>query len=235
MKYKAILFDMDGTLVPMEMEAFTKTYFGLLAKKLLSFGIETQTLIDAVWAGTGAMVNNDGSCNNETAFWERFCVVTGLTREAVQPISDDFYRREFDEAKAATGENPLAAEAIRTAAEKARHVVLATNPLFPMDGQITRMRWVGLTPEMFDLVTCYESDCYCKPNQKYYLSICDRLGVQPSECLMIGNDENEDMDSAASAGMDCYLVTDCVIPCEGKTWQGPRGSFADMIDFLKAL
>lgn len=28
-----ILFDLDGTLLPMDMEAFTKAYFGLLAKK----------------------------------------------------------------------------------------------------------------------------------------------------------------------------------------------------------
>ena len=28
-----VLFDLDGTLLPMEVEHFTKTYFGLLAQK----------------------------------------------------------------------------------------------------------------------------------------------------------------------------------------------------------
>ena len=28
-----VLFDLDGTLLPMELEKFTNTYFGLLAKR----------------------------------------------------------------------------------------------------------------------------------------------------------------------------------------------------------
>ena len=31
---KAILFDLDGTLLPMDQDTFIKAYFGLLAKKL---------------------------------------------------------------------------------------------------------------------------------------------------------------------------------------------------------
>ena len=33
MKIKAILFDLDGTLLPMNQDEFTKAYFGALAKK----------------------------------------------------------------------------------------------------------------------------------------------------------------------------------------------------------
>lgn len=68
MKYKAILFDMDGTLLPMDMEAFTKGYFKGLSAKLAKYGIEPEALVQAVWAGTKAMVKNDGTCSNETAF-----------------------------------------------------------------------------------------------------------------------------------------------------------------------
>ena len=32
-----VLFDLDGTLLPMELEEFTNTYFGLLAKKAAPF------------------------------------------------------------------------------------------------------------------------------------------------------------------------------------------------------
>ena len=35
--FDAVLFDLDGTLLPMELEKFTNTYFGLLAKKAAPF------------------------------------------------------------------------------------------------------------------------------------------------------------------------------------------------------
>ena len=85
------------------------------------------------------------------------------------------------------------------------------------------------------MVTSYESDKYCKPNTKYYEDICNRIDVQPGECLMIGNDELEDMYAASNAGMDCYLVTDCVIPSSEHPWEGPKGTFSEMVEMLKSL
>ena len=60
MKYKAILFDLDGTLLPMDNNVFVKGYFKELAKKLSPIGLEPDKLIETVWAGTKAMVKNDG-------------------------------------------------------------------------------------------------------------------------------------------------------------------------------
>ena len=52
---------------------------------------------------------------------------------------------------------------------------------------------------------------------------------------MIGNDELEDMYAASNAGMDCYLVTDCVIPSSEHPWEGPKGTFSEMVEMLKSL
>lgn len=235
MKYQAILFDLDGTLLPLEMEGFAKVYFGALAKELADFGVPAEALVKAIWAGTKAMMKNDGSRLNTDAFWEVFTAVTGLDRAEVEPRCDRFYSGGFHAARAATAPNPLAVEAVRIAREKAEKVVLATNPLFPMQGQETRIGWLGLKKEDFDLITCYSTDRFCKPNPSYLLEVCRRIGVQPSACLMIGNDEREDMHCAAAVGMDSYLVTDCRIPCPEKPWTGPQGSFADMLAMLKSL
>jgi len=233
--YKAILFDMDGTLLPMDMEAFTKGYFRLLAKKLLPFGIEKERLVPAIWEGTRAMVKNDGSETNDRAFWRRFCEVCGFSEAQIGAACLDFYINEFNEAKAFTGENPLAREAVRLARQKAPIVALATNPLFPMEGQATRMGWVGLKPCDFDLVTCYDTDRYCKPNPMYFTSVCERLKVKPDECLLIGNDENEDMRAGTEAGLDCLLVTDWMIEDKNHHWQGARGTFSEMVEMLRGL
>ena len=45
-----VLFDLDGTLLPMDQEAFTTGYFKLLAKKLAPHGYEPKSLVDAIWA-----------------------------------------------------------------------------------------------------------------------------------------------------------------------------------------
>ncbi len=235
MEYQAILFDLDGTLLPMNLESFAKAYFLALAKELAPFGIPQEQLIQAVWGGTKAMIQNDGSALNADVFWRVFCSLTGVAREAVEPTCDAFYADGFQRARVATDENPLAVEAIRAAHEKAPHVILATNPLFPIQGQRTRLSWIGLKEEDFDLVTCYSSDRFCKPNPAYYLDICKRLQLDPARCLMIGNDDREDMQAARAAGMSCYLITDCRIPDENSPWQGPQGTFRDMLSMLRAL
>lgn len=235
MSYRAILFDMDGTLVPMDTEAFTKGYFVFLFSKLAKYGLDPKAFAGQMWAGVAAMVKNDGTVTNEEAFWTKFEELTGIRKDVINEECLEFYGNDFHKAQQFTGENPLAAKAIAEAREKAEYVVLATNPLFPMVGQHTRMSWVGLEPEQFDLITSYESDTYCKPNPMYFVSICERLNVKPEECLMIGNDEGEDMAAASSIGMDCYLVTDCRIPYEKKPWAGKMGTFAEMVEMLRNL
>lgn len=235
MKLDAIFFDLDGTLLPMQQEAFTKAYLKELAKALAPFGIAPDALISAVWDGTKAMLQNDGQRRNADVFWACFERLTGESEARFRPICDRFYSEGFHLARNAAGENPLAREAVRLAHEKAGTVVLATNPLFPLVGQAARMSWIGLRPEDFDLVTSYETDSYCKPNPAYYLAICERMKVEPARCLMIGNDEREDMAAASSAGLQAYLVTDCQIPDAQHPWTGARGSFADMLSMLAAL
>lgn len=181
------------------------------------------------------MVKNDGTMTNEDAFWQVFSQRTGADKAAVNEDCLDFYGNEFQAAKQFTQENPLAAEAVRIAREKADRVILATNPMFPMVGQVTRMGWVGLKPADFDLVTAYEEERFCKPNPMYYTAICERMGIRPEECLMIGNDEHEDMYAASQAGLSCYLVTDWMIASQRHPWDGPKGTFADMVEMLRSL
>ena len=69
MSIKAVLFDLDGTLLPMDQDVFVKTYFKGIAAKLAPYGYEPKALIDAIWAGTIEMIKNDGRRTNEEAFW----------------------------------------------------------------------------------------------------------------------------------------------------------------------
>lgn len=220
-----VLFDLDGTLLPMDTEEFTRAYFGLLAEKAAPYGFSPEPLVAAVWKGTKAMVQNDGSQTNDRRFWEVFCQATGGDEGVLRPAFDDFYAKEFHGAKGACGENPLARPAVEALKKRGYQVILATNPIFPLVGVQTRLAWVGLGLEDFSLVTSYESCTTCKPNPAYYGEILKKAGKRPEECLMVGNDAVEDL-AALEKGIGAYLVTDCLEHGAGRDISGvPHGSF----------
>ena len=235
MNIKVVLFDLDGTLLPMDMERFTKTYFGLLAKKLAPLGYETEKLIQAIWSGTAAMVKNDGSRVNEKAFWDKFCEIYGEKALGDLPYFDAYYREDFDKVRSSCGFSPLAAQVVRRLKEKGFRVALATNPLFPSIATEKRIAWAGLSPSDFELFTTYENSRFCKPNLSYYKEILSALNVSAEECLMVGNDAYEDM-IAETLGMKVFLLTDCLINKHGKDISKyDRGDFPALLDYIEKL
>lgn len=232
MEITTVLFDLDGTLLPMDIDTFTNGYFAMLTQKLAPRGYDPKKLVAAIWAGTGAMVENDGSRTNEAAFWDKFAQTFGEKALEDKPLFEEFYANEFQQAKKFCGYNQWAARAVRAVRESGRRVALATNPIFPAVATESRLRWVGLEPSDFELYTTYENSRYCKPNLDYYREVLDRLGAVPGECLMVGNDVEEDM-AAREIGMGVFLITDCLINKAGKDIAAyPHGGFEDLIRFV---
>lgn len=230
-----VLFDLDGTLLPMDQDLFVKHYFGLLAKKLAPLGYEPQKLIDAIWQGTGAMIKNPGECTNEKMFWDSFCAIFGEKAREDLPVFDEYYRNEFQQVQSCCGFAPQAAQVVSLVREKGLKPVLATNPIFPAVATKSRIRWAGLKEEDFLLVTTYENSRHCKPNPAYYQDILREIRAKPQECLMVGNDVGEDM-IAKEMGMQVFLLTDCLINKGGKDISCyPHGSFPELLQFIQAL
>ena len=232
---QTVLFDLDGTLLPMDNKEFTKAYFTLLTKKLALHGYEPEKLISVIWKGTAAMVKNDSTKSNESAFWQCFAAEYGQAALQDKPLFDEFYQNEFQKAKSVCGFTPKAAEAVALAKQKGWVVALATNPIFPAVATESRIRWAGLNPEDFALYTTYENIGSCKPNLHYYRAILHRLNADPAQTLMVGNDVGEDM-VAAKLGMDTFLLTDYMINQQGDDISAlPQGNFDALLSYLKAL
>ena len=232
MRIKTVMFDLDGTLLPMDQDQFTKYYFGLLAKKLAPYGYNAEQLVSGIWAGTAAMVKNNGSCTNEEAFWKKFCALMGEKVLEDKPLFEEFYRVEFQGARASCGFAPQAAGLVKKLKAAGCRVLLATNPIFPAIATENRIRWAGLEPEDFELYTTYENACRCKPNPDYYRDILSSMKLDPSECLMVGNDATEDT-AAELAGMQVFLLTNCLINKENKDLsQWPHGGFEELEKFI---
>jgi len=231
-KYEAILFDLDGTLLPMDNDLFVQTYMGLLTKKMAPFGYDPELLISALWKGTGKMIKNDGSKTNAEVFWRLCEEVFGKRIFDDIPVFDSFYDNEFHGTASVTFPTPLAQKAVDLARERADRVILATNPFFPAVAVRSRLSWARVSPESFDLITTYENSRFCKPNPAYYVEIAEKMKLDPKNCLMVGNNEVEDIASAQSLGMDTFYLNDFPV-CKGEGPETPKGSFEDLIAFLQ--
>ena len=231
---KTVLFDLDGTLLPMDQDHFVKAYFGGLATTLVPYGYDPNALIQAIWSGTKAMIQNDGRCTNESVFWNRFASHFDKDVRRDEPLFEAFYRNEFQLVRAVCGFSQDAARTIAMLKEKGCRVVLATNPIFPAIATHSRIRWAGLQPEDFEWITTYENSSHCKPNIEYYRDILAQINERADNCIMVGNDVNEDM-IARELDMDVFLLTDCLINRDSKDLTNyPKGGFRELMTYLNA-
>ena len=234
-KIKVVLFDLDGTLLPMDQDVFVKAYFGGIAQKLAARGYKPEELINAIWVGTKAMIKNVSQKTNEEVFWDTFAEIYGEEKRADEVYFEEFYKTDFDNVQISCGFNEKAAVAVGKIKDMGFKVALATNPIFPAIATRKRIAWAGLKPEDFELYTTYENSRRCKPNPEYYMDIINALGVEAEECVMVGNDVTEDM-VAATLGMKVFLLKDCLINKEEKDLSTfPQGSFDELIEFIKNI
>lgn len=235
MSIKAVLFDLDGTLLPMDQDTFVKAYFGGLSQRLAPCGYEPKDLIKTVWAGTEAMIRNDGSRPNEAVFWAAFCERYGEKATQDMPQFDAFYRENFDAIQAVCGYDPKAKQTVDAIKQKGLRTALATSPIFPAIAVHKRLAWAGFAPTDFDHITAYENSRYGKPNCAYYRDVAAALGVAPEECLMVGNDVSDDM-PATRCGMAVFLLTNCLINKTGESVDAyPHGNFDDLLSYVETL
>lgn len=230
-----ILFDLDGTLAPFQQDEFIHTYFKALVRRLVPMGYDGEKLVQALWRGVDAMVQNSGAATNRQVFWDVFTQELGIQALALESILNDFYTREFDGVRSVLRSDVDRSGLLRSLREKGYGLILATNPVFPAAAVGTRLSWVGLALSDFDYVTTYENSRHSKPSLQYYLDILAHTGRSGGECLMIGNNPVDDM-AAQEAGMPVFLVTDCIenprnLPVDGY----PHGSFAELEAYLRGL
>jgi HAD superfamily hydrolase (TIGR01549 family) len=204
---KAILFDLDGTLLTLDTEAFFHRYMKML-REYASHVIQPELLVSSVLQATKEMMEDDGAeRTNEEFFRDRFLGLTNLKQEEIWPVFDRFYAEEFPLLKEEVEPHPYALKVVEEAKKQGYKLVVATNPVFPGVAIYERMKWAGLVEDDFTHVTIFETSHYCKPNPKYFLEICERIGVAPENCIMVGNDMQQDM-VAGEVGLATFLVED---------------------------
>jgi len=231
---KTILFDLDGTLLPMDMEKFTQIYFYEMGK-CFAGQFDPKVLASNVWESTKVMVANTEKRTNEAVFWEDFEKRLGDSSSVLKEQFMDYYNNGFKKVQASTTQSNAMIKAVKTLKEKGYEVVVATNPMFPRQAIHDRIKWAGFEPEEFAYITSFEDNHYCKPQLHYYEELLEVLGRKPEECLMVGNNVQEDM-IAGKLGLKTWLVTDCIINRSSEAYtvdhEGTAEAFYDFIESL---
>ena len=235
-KYKLIMSDLDNTLLPIyTQDKFVEIWFRDISKVFRTYGLDPVRAASGVNQGVRAMLYNESGRKNIEVYYEEVEKISGYTREQIEPPTLEYYSTTFENVYEITLPNPFAVRIAELMRQKAEYAVVATMPVFTIEAVAMRMGWVGLKPEMFDLVTTADTSSYCKPNPLYFKEILDRFGVEPDEALMIGNDVREDMYPCRELGIDTFLVTDHKIT-HGLPFDDFRqGTYEELIAFLEQL
>jgi len=211
--YKAVFFDLDGTLLPMDTLEFMRTYFGALGAYFAQLGYDPKVALDGVQLGTKSMFAFDGKTTNEQRFWETFTPYMAERFGAGidwEPLLERFYDEVFSGLADGLEADPRVAHVVDALREKGYRMVLATNPLFPPVATKHRLAWTGADPDAFERVTAYHNSRYAKPDPRYYEENLQALGLAGEDVLMVGNDPAEDF-AACACGCDLYLITDYLV------------------------
>lgn len=234
--YRAVFFDLDGTLLPLDMDRFMGGYYLALKGFVAERGHDPEEFADALNAGIYAMAGDHPGATNADCFWRVFLERMGeANAEEWHAMLDEFYEVEFGKIGAGMPPTPIAAEVVETLRAKGYPLALTTMPMFPRRATQWRLAWGDLDPAWFDRITVYDNSTAIKPYTAYYEENLRAFGCRPEEVLMVGNNTKEDL-ACLQLGMPAYLVTDCLLNPNGFDVETvPHGTLAEFLEFVRSL
>lgn len=230
---RTVLFDLDGTLLPIDTDRFIKAYLDLLSERFKSLVCREKFVNDLLKA-TGAMINNLDSVKiNREVFFEDFVARVGFPQTDLELIFQEFYDHDFPRLESCLDSPPVLGEAVAEALRMGLEVVIATKPVFPKQAIIERLRWIGADKYNYKIITAYENMHFCKPHLEYFREILTLIDRKPADCVMIGNDVDEDL-CAGKLGIPTILVKDYIVNRHGRDFKADFViSGSDLIGVIK--
>lgn len=228
---RAILFDLDGTLLDLDLGGFLKRYFVALdeVSAPLAAAHPPGEFMASLHRAVGRMMEPHPGETNEQTFYRELLETTGVDLHEHWPVYERFYREVFPTLAGTSCPAAGAREVVTVALDLGLKVAIATNPIFPRAAVEHRLAWAGLADFAFDAVTTYEDMIACKPHADYYRQTAAMLGVSPAECMMVGDDRALDM-PAADIGMRTFYVGDDALAAADM-----RGNLEELAELLPRL
>ncbi|MBN2899946.1 MAG: HAD family hydrolase [Clostridia bacterium] len=236
-RINTVIFDLDGTLLPMNTDEFMNGYNRAIAGYFKDL-IDPKEFVKALWESTEATVKNLEHKKNYDVFKAEMEKRVSVDVELLYDHIYAFYDEVFHDLGTYASRSEAIVKAVRLLKQKGYRVLIATNPLFPMKANHTRIRWAGFEPDEFDYISSFEDNHYCKPHIAFYEEVLQANQIDTATALMVGNDVREDL-VVKKLGVRTYLIEDHLIIRDDQPYdtdyQGNYGAFLTFVENLETL
>lgn len=210
---RAVLFDLDDTLLSLNLTAFVARYAKGASELLAEASRQPTARVFAAYVRAFlAVEQNDGSraLTNEQLFNEAFLAGCGVPLDdpAVADLIAYFehdmlpdYREGIVRACPREG----ARAAVDQVWDLGLACALATNPTFSLTCDKVRMAWAGVWEDDFARISTWSNSTRVKPHAAYYQEFVEPMGLRLEECLMVGNDSKRDFARPACGLRTAYV------------------------------
>lgn len=229
---QAIFFDLDGTLVDVDMQLFVAGYLRRLTEQM-SAQFDPARAARVLHQAVAAMfANTDAEKTLEDILYEVLYVELAMSAQEYRQSLERFCREGLDSLSPLVKGHPLSSQLIDLSLMRGWKVVLATNPIFPRVVVDARLKWGNLDRDAFHHVTSYETAHFCKPSPAFFEELLESMEVPAEACLMVGNDVLHDL-SASQVGIRTCLLTPWCIKRPGVSFQADwQGSHEELLALL---
>lgn len=228
-----LLLDLDDTLLNTNQEVFVPKYFQALSTSFAPH-LEPAAVGRALLSSTSLMnQSEDFSRTLREVFENNFTPQLGMGRDEFEGHLEEFYSRVFPTLQGITTQNPYARAFVDWAFSQGFRILIATDPLLPRAATWHRVRWAGLDPEQFELISTFDDFHFTKTHAAYYAEVLGRAGWPEGPVLMVGNDMERDILPAKKLGLATFFVEAESGSTSGPE-AGPRGMLADLRRYLES-
>jgi FMN phosphatase YigB (HAD superfamily) len=228
-----LLLDLDDTLLNTNLEAFVPAYFKALSKHMAN-RVAPDVMLPALISGTQLMNESEDFTNTlEEVFDAEFYPRLGIPKDQLLDVINEFYDEVFPTLRKLTSPRADAVPFTDWAFQQGYRIAIATDPLLPRKATYHRVRWAGLDPERFELISTFDHFHFSKTHPAYYAEVLGRLGWPDGPVLMVGNDLERDINPARMLGLATYHIDDAPASTSGPE-AGVRGRLSDLRPWLES-
>jgi FMN phosphatase YigB (HAD superfamily) len=207
---KAVLLDLDNTLLRNPDEVFAPAYLALAEDFFVDYAgykSMSRSLLNVIRVLLG---KRDMQRTNTEIALGIISQAVECEIEALEPMFTEFYQAAYPKLRDCVEPVTTAPALVNLLKQRAISVVIATNPIYPWEAIRQRLVWAGLPDQITDyaLVTNADNMHFAKPDPAFYAEVVARVGVEPDEAIMVGDSINNDIFPATEVGLHTYHIID---------------------------
>jgi HAD superfamily hydrolase (TIGR01549 family) len=210
---KGVFLDLDNTLLVNPDSVFAPEYLRL-ADQFFMERWGKPGLSSVILQTVRAMIGTrDMQRTNSDVAIDILALATEKSIDEIRAGFDQFYESVYPQLRDCTQPFPIAASLVKALQDLKLTVVIATNPLYPAEAIRQRLAWAGLADDLnaYALVTHAENMHFAKPDPAFYAEALARVGLEPDEVFMVGDNPHNDIKPAQIIGMHTYQVTSSAV------------------------